>query len=140
MSHPALVRRVRALVPCVILLFAAVAAACSSDNTTGSNSASLAGTYTLKSFTEAGQDLSQAATGTAVLTASTYKVNINFLGNVASAIVDSGTYTATSSGTFTETSLVTGAQATGTYTLNNGLWGVNVTSQGVTIAQTWQKQ
>ena len=140
MSHPAFVRRVAALVPCIILLGAVVVVSCSSDNTTGSNSASLAGTYTLKSFTEAGQDLSQVASGTALLTASTYKVNITFLGNVAPAIVDSGTYTATTSGTFTETSLVSGAQATGTYTLNNGLWGVNVTSQGVTIAQTWQKQ
>jgi hypothetical protein len=140
MSRPASVRRLAALLPCIVLLGAAVGTACSSDNSTGSSSVSLAGTYTLKSFTEAGQDLSQAASGTAVLTATTYKVNITFLGNVAPAIVDSGTYTATGSGTFTESSLVTGAQATGTYTLNNGLWGVNVTSQGVTIAQTWQKQ
>lgn len=117
----------------------ALVTACSSS-TTATTNVSLAGNYTLKSFTEAGQDLSQAASGTAVLTATTYKVNITFLGNVAPAIVDSGTYTATPSGTFSESSQVTGTQAVGTYTVVNGLWSVNVTSQGVPIAQTWQKQ
>lgn len=133
-------RRSAALAPCLLLLAASLAAACGSDNSTNPSSTSLAGSYTLKSFTEGGTDLSQAATGTAVLTATTYKVNITFLGNVAPAIIDSGTYTATSEGTFSESSLVSGTQATGTYTLNNGLWSVNVTSEGVAIVQTWQKQ
>lgn len=117
----------------------ALVIACSSSSTATTN-VSLAGTYVLKSFIEAGQDLSQAASGTANLTATNYKVNITFLGNVAPAIVDSGTYTATQSGTFTESSQVTGTQAVGTYTVVNGLWSVNVTSQGVAIVQTWQKQ
>jgi hypothetical protein len=117
----------------------ALAIACSSSSTDTTN-VSLAGTYTLKTFTEAGQDLSQAASGTATLTATNYKVNITFLGNVAPAIIDSGTYTATQSGTFSESSQVTGTQAVGTYTVVNGLWSVNVASQGVAIVQTWQRQ
>jgi len=113
---------------------------CNSNDSASNPDVSLAGTYTLTSFVEGGQDLSQAATGTAALTATAYKVNIAFANNIAPTIVDSGTYTATSNGTFSETSLVTGAQSTGTYTIASGLWTVNVTSQGVAIAQIWQKQ
>lgn len=117
-----------------------VATNCSNSTATGPTTVSLAGSYTLKSFTEGGQDLSQAATGTALLTATTYKVNIAFVNNAAAAIADSGTYSAKTDGTFSESSLATGAQSTGTYTNVNGLWSVNVTSQGIPITQTWQKQ
>jgi hypothetical protein len=116
-------------------------AACSSTDSTGPSSVSLAGSYTLTSFSEAGNDLTQAVqTGTLVLTGTTYSVNIQFLGNVAPAVVDSGTYTATATGAFSQTSTATGQQATGTYTNSNGVLSVNVTSQGVAVAQTWQKQ
>lgn len=117
------------------------AAACSSSSdTTATNSVSLSGSYSLQSFTEAGQDLSQVASGTATLTTTNYSVNIQFAGNVAPAIVDSGTYTATASGTFTQTSKVTGQQATGTYTNANGILTVNITAEGVPVVQVWQKQ
>jgi hypothetical protein len=117
-----------------------VAACSSSSSTTATANVSLAGTYTLKSFSEAGQDLSQVASGTAALTSDTYSVNIQFAGNVAPAIVDSGSYTATAAGSFSQTSKVTGQQATGTYTNTNGVLTVNITAQGVPVVQVWQKQ
>jgi hypothetical protein len=126
-----------------VMALVGILAACGSDSTTSVTS-SLAGNYKLQDFKEAGQDVMQAVqTGTATLTATTYKVNIVFLAQAGiPAVIDSGTYTATGSGSgsFSETSLVTGAQSTGTYTVSNGLWTVNVTSQGVAIAQVWQKQ
>jgi hypothetical protein len=117
-----------------------VAACGSSDSSTSPDSVSLAGNYTLKSFNEGGTDLSQLATGTLALTATNYKINIQFAGGVAPAIVDSGTYTATKSGSFSQTSTANGQQATGTFTNTNGLLTVSVTAQGVPISQTWQKQ
>lgn len=115
------------------------AAACSSSNSTAPSTVSLAGSYSLTSFSEAGQDLSQVASGTLVLTGTAYSVNIAFAGNIAPAIVDSGTYTATASGSFSQTSTVNGQQATGTYTNTNGVLMVDVTSQGVAVVQSWQK-
>ena len=114
-------------------------AACSSSKTTAPGAVSLAGNYSLTSFSEAGTDLSQVASGTLVLTGATYAVNIAFAGNVAPAVVDSGTYTATAAGAFSQTSTVNGQQATGTYTNANSVLTVDVTSQGVPVAQTWQK-
>jgi hypothetical protein len=115
-----------------------------SNNTVTSVNTSLAGHYTLQDFKQAGQDVMQAVqSGTATLTATTYKVSIAFFPQTnIPAILDSGTYTATGSGSgsFSETSLVTGAQSTGTYTVSNGLWTVNVTSQGVAITQVWRQQ
>jgi hypothetical protein len=115
-------------------------AACSSSSSTGPNTVSLAGNYALTSFSENGQDLSQVATGTLAMTATHYNVNITFLNNLAPAIVDSGTYTATQSGTFSQTSTPTGVQTTGTYTLSNNLLTVNLSTQGITVVQAWQKQ
>lgn len=114
-------------------------AACSSSST-GTDNVSLAGNYTLQSFTENGQDLSQAATGTLAMTGTRYDVNITFLGNIAPAIADSGTYTATKSGTFSQSSISSGVQTTGTYTLSNNVLTVNLSAQGITVVQAWQKQ
>lgn len=126
-----------------VMAVVGILAACGGSDST-SVSASLAGNYKLQDFKEAGQDIMLGVqTGTATLTTTTYKVNIVFIPQAGiPAIVDSGTYTATGSGSgsFSETSLVTGAQSTGTYTVSNGLWTVNVTSQGVAITQVWQKQ
>lgn len=116
------------------------AAGCSSSKSTAPGAVSLAGNYTLTSFVEAGDTLTQVASGTLALTATNYSVNIAFAGGVAPAVIDSGTYTATASGSFSQTSTVTGQQATGTYTNTNGLLAVNVTSQGIAVSQMWQKQ
>ncbi len=129
-------RRLAALTAALLLVGVA---ACSSS-TTATNTVSLAGNYTLQSFSEAGQDLSQAASGTLALTDTKYVVNITFIQNVAPAIVDSGTYTATKSGSFSQTSTANGAQTTGTYTLVSGLLTVNLSAQGIAVTQAWQKQ
>lgn len=119
----------------------AIVAACGSDKSTGpGDTVSLAGQYTLTSFKEGNNDLSQATSGTLALTATNYTVNITFQGDAAPPIADQGTYTATSNGSFSQTSSSSGAQSTGTYTLVNGLLTLNVTEQGMAISQTWQKQ
>ncbi|MGH7670871.1 MAG: hypothetical protein ACRENQ_15400 [Gemmatimonadaceae bacterium] len=111
-------------------------AACGSSNTTGTDTVSLAGNYTLQSFSEGGQAVPQT-TGTLTMTGTNYLVNIAG----AVTLVDSGTYTATSAGAFTQTSTVLGGlQSVGTYTLANDTLTVNVSAQGVTVAQTWLKQ
>ncbi len=133
-----------ARVVAVIAVVGVLAACGSSSDSSTSVTASLAGNYVLQTFTEGGQDVSAAVqSGTATLGNSTYKVNIVFIAQAGiPAVVDSGTYTATglTGGSFSENSLVTGAQSTGTYTVSNGLWTVNVTSQGVAISQVWKKQ
>ncbi len=116
-----------------------LATACSSSSSTAPSTVSLAGSYSLTSFSEGGVDLSQAASGTLVLTGTNYSVNIAIAGPQPAAIVDSGTYTATTSGSFSQTSSVNGTQATGTYTNTSGVLTVDVTSQGVAVIQSWQK-
>jgi hypothetical protein len=131
---------VRSLAAVAAAVALAWAAACSSSSSpTAPTSVSLAGSYTLKSFSEAGQDLSSVASGTATLTDSTYAVNIQFQAGVATAIVDSGTYTATSAGAFSQTSKVNGEQATGSYTDASGVLTVSTTAQGIPVVQVWQK-
>jgi len=130
----------------IVAAMIGVVGACSSNNNSPAGpNVSLAGNYTLQDFKEAGQDIMQAeSTGTAVLTATTYKVSITFhAASQTPAIIDSGTYAATGSsalGSINETSLVTGTQSTGTYTLASNVFTVNVSSQGVAIVQVWQKQ
>jgi hypothetical protein len=112
--------------------------ACSSS--TGPANVSLAGTYELSSFSEAGNAVPFDA-GTLALTDANYTVHITFSQGVPlPAIADSGTYVATDSGSFSQTSTVNGSQATGTYTLANNLLTVILTAQGVPVTQTWHKQ
>jgi hypothetical protein len=122
----------------VVIAGMATAAACSS--TTGPVNVSLAGTYTLHQFVLGGTDLSQASSGTLGLTDTAYAVHITVIGGQIPEIVDSGTYVATDSGSFSETSRLNGVQITGTYTLVNNLLTVSATQQGVPVTQAWQKQ
>ena len=135
-----MLRSVRGLTALAAVAGLAGVAACGSSSPTGPTNVSLAGNYTLTSFTEAGNDLTSVATGTLVLTDSTYNVHLAFQGNVVPPVADSGTYTATSTGSFSETSSVDGSQVTGTYTDANNMLTVNLTTVVGAITQTWQKQ
>lgn len=110
-------------------------AACSS--TTGPVNVSLKGTYALTQFIMGGNDLSSISSGTLALTDTAYAVHITF---GQTEIIDSGTYTATDSGTFSETSRLNGVQLSGTYTNVNNLLTVTATQAGIPVTQAWQKQ
>jgi len=113
-------------------------AACASS--TGPSNVSLAGNYALSSFSEAGSAV-PFDSGSLALTDTKYAVHITFSQGVPlPAIADSGTYIATDSGSFSQTSSVDGSQATGTYTTATNALTVVLTAQGVPITQTWQKQ
>jgi hypothetical protein len=113
--------------------------ACSSSSS-GPQNVSLEGNYTLTSFTQGSNDLSQIASGTLALTSSKYVVHMSFAGGVPPDIADSGSYTATDAGDFSETSSVDGSQVAGTYTLANNVLSVALTTQIGPITQVWQKQ
>jgi hypothetical protein len=123
----------------VAVTIAAAGVACG-GSTTDTNHVSLAGNYTLTGFSYNGTDYSQAATGTATLTSTNYSVNIQFAQNAFPAIVDDGTYTATTSGTLTLNSAEGNGQATGTYTYANGVLTETVNQQGATVQTVWQAQ
>ena len=110
-------------------------AACGSS--TGPSNVSLSGNYTLTQFILGGSALSQISSGTLALTDTAYAIDLTF-GD--SSIIDSGSYVATDSGTFSETSRLKGVQLTGTYTNVNNLLTVTATEQGIPVTQAWQKQ
>jgi hypothetical protein len=111
-------------------------AACGSS-TTGPTNVSLKGNYTLTEFILGGSNLSQVSSGTLALTDTAYAIDLMF-GD--SSIIDSGSYVATDSGTFSETSRLNGVQLTGTYTNVNNLLTVTATEGGIPVTQAWQKQ
>ncbi len=110
-------------------------AACSS--TTGPVNVSLKGNYTLNQFIMGGNDLTPISSGTLALTDTAYAVHITF---GQTEIIDSGSYVATDSGTFSETSRLNGVQLSGTYTNVNNLLTVTATQGGIPVTQAWQKQ
>ena len=114
-------------------------AACGSSTPPGPLNVSLKGNYTLTTFTLAGQ-AQPFTSGALALTDSEYAVDIVFPQGTLPEIVDSGTYTATDSGGFSETSRLNGLQISGTYTMVNNLLTVSATEQGVPVTQGWQKQ
>jgi hypothetical protein len=128
----------RGLATVAVLVGIAAVAACKSS--TEPQNISLAGAYVLHQFVLGGTDLSQASSGTLALTDTAYAVHIAITGGVPPEIVDSGSYVATDSGSFSETSRLTGMQISGTYTLVNNLLTVSATQQGVPVTQAWQKQ
>jgi hypothetical protein len=120
-------------------LAAAVLLACSDDDETGP-STDLSGTYTLQSFQQAENPALTPtsippATGTLVLTATTYNVAINIGGQPA--VVDQGTYT-TNGNQFSQSGTL--GQATGTYTQNGNTFSTDLTASGIRIRSTWLKQ
>lgn len=113
--------------------------ACGSS--TAPQSVSLAGNYRLTTFSYAGQDITpDLDSGTLALTASRYVVHIAILGNPIDPINDSGTYVATDSGSFGETSDVDGSQVTGTYARSSNALTVDLTTIIGKIHQVWQQQ
>jgi len=132
-------RSVRGLTALAAVAGLAGIAACGSSSPTGPTNVSLAGSYTLTAFSQSGVSV-PGTSGTLTLTDSNYAVDITFPITTIPEVVDSGTYTATDSGAFSETSRLNGVQTTGTYSFANNVLTVNVTAQGVPISQTWQKQ
>lgn len=110
-------------------------AACGGDDGTDP-STDLSGTYTLVSFQQGDNPVltPPTATGTLVLTATTYNVTINAAGQ---QLVDQGTYT-TSGNTFSQSGTL--GQATGTFTKTGNTFSTDLITAGGRIRSTWQKQ
>ena len=115
-------------------------AACGSSPTSPKK-VSLAGNYMLSSFIEAGSAV-PFSSGTLALTDTAYAVDIVFPPGTLPEEVDSGTYVATDSGMFSETSRINPQlpQLSGTYTNVNNLLTVTATLGNVPFTQAWQKK
>src|SRR5689334_3494851 len=101
----------------LIVAVLAMCAGCGSDNSPTQPGASLAGTYSLTSFSYVVQGQKQAvpgATGSFTLTANSYTLDLTIPGQ--GSLHDSGTYSVSGS-TWNQSSTTTG-QATGTYALS----------------------
>jgi hypothetical protein len=123
----------------VVLVSAIAVAACSSSNDTTSPDVDLSGSYTLSKFQQppAPELQPPIVTGTLVMTATRYKVVLNL--PQTAQVVDSGTYTATST-TLTQSSDGFFGQSTGTYTKSGSTLVTDLTSAGQRILSTWTKQ
>jgi hypothetical protein len=115
-------------------------AACGSSPT-GPKNVSLAGNYTLSTFMEGATSV-PFDSGTLALTDTKYTVHIYSQFVPPPANADSGTYVATDSETFSETSNNPQVpQLSGTYTLDvNNLLTVTATVANIPVTQAWQKQ
>jgi hypothetical protein len=126
----------------VTLLPLVLLAACSGDDSGGpSSDVDFSGNYSLVSFQQGTNPVlgPPVATGSLTMTKTRYKVTINITLPVATTILDSGTYTATST-TITQNSDVQPVQSTGTWTRNGNLFSIDVTALGNRVVSTWQKQ
>lgn len=121
-------------------LLAALAAsallACSDDDGNTGPNTDLSGSYTLQSFQQGDNPVltPPTATGTLVLTATTYTVSISAAGQ---QLVDQGTYT-TNGNNFSQTGTL--GQATGTFTQSGNTFSTDLTTAAGRIRSTWQKQ
>ena len=119
-----------------------IAALGCSDNSGPSNPPPSAGTYAMTSFQNPPNPAltPPIATGTLVLTASTYDVTINVQGQ--DPVHDQGTYSISGNGWSQESTTNPGVQSTGTFTYNQttGALTVDVTAVGVRTIAAWQKQ
>jgi hypothetical protein len=119
-----------------------VLAGCGSDNTGPANPPPPAGTYSMTSFQNPPNPAVTPpnATGTLVLTATTYNVTIDVQGQ--GEVQDEGTYTM-SGNNWTQISTTNpGVQSTGTfsYTTATGVLKTDVTASGFRTITIWQKQ
>ncbi|HKT61251.1 MAG TPA: hypothetical protein VJQ46_14455 [Gemmatimonadales bacterium] len=117
-------------------------AGCGSDNTGPSNPPPPAGTYSLTSAQNPPNPVLTPpnATGTLVLTGTTYNVTIDVQGQ--GEVQDEGTYSI-SGNNWTQISTTNpGVQSTGTFTYvtATGVLTVDVTASGVRTITVWQKQ
>jgi hypothetical protein len=125
-----------------LTFYALLLAGCKGNSTGPAAGADLSGSYALQSLTESGSTLTPpVATGTLVLTATNYTVNLTVAipGQPTDQELDAGTYTVSGS-QWTQTSTTNGIQSVGTYTFKNGLLSVNVTTQGQATSSVWMKQ
>ena len=125
--------------PLIAALAAIVLVACSDDDETGP-STNLSGTYALQSFQQAENPALTPttippATGTLVLTATTYNVSITVGG--LPLITDQGTYT-TNGNSFSQSGTL--GQATGTFTQSGNTFSTDLTANGIRIRSTWLRQ
>mgnify|MGYP001792361891 CR=1 FL=1 len=129
---------------CAVGTFAAGAAvalvvACSDKATAPCQSPNLSGTYSLDSIQVTGQGTftPPGATGTLQLTTTTYVADLDL--PVIGAQHDNGTYSACSSGTFSQTSAISAVTSSGSFTSNALKLTIDVTTQGQRFVNFWTK-
>jgi hypothetical protein len=113
-------------------------AACSGDDNSGPGTTDLSGTYTMLSLQQG--DVTMAppfASGSLVMTATTYNITVTVQGQVA--IADNGTYTI-SGNQITQTSNVQPIQSVGTWSRSGNVYSIDVTAAGQRVISSWQKQ
>ncbi len=128
-----------------VLAVALIGMACSDDDSPNEPPGTdLSGTYELVSLTQGGNTIGPPlATGTLVLTQTTYSIDLNVpnpddpFGPPVNT-VDSGTYS-TSGSNWTQESSETGLQGVGTFTLQGGTLTVNVTTAGLEVLTIWSE-
>ena len=129
--------RIRGSIPLLLTALTLYAAACG-DSSPTQPSTSLAGTYSLVSFTFVVQGQQQpvpGATGSFTLTATNYTLALTVPGQ--GTLNDTGTYSLSGS-QWSQSSATTG-QATGTYSLSGTVLTVDATSQGTETISVWQR-
>ena len=131
--------------PALLLLASAVAAAalgCGDSNGPSTPTPPPAGTYAMTSFQNPPNPTLNPpiATGTLVLTATTYSVTIDVQGQ--DQVQDEGTYTISGSNWSQTSTTNPGVQSTGSFTYSQatGVLTVDVTAVGVRTITAWQKQ
>lgn len=137
-------RSLRAPLLVALVALAGSVAACGDDDddngTNPPNEVDLSGTYTLVSVTQGGITLTpaQGATGTLVLTDTTYSIDLTIPGPTGpNNTVDSGTYAIDGNTWTQESDNAGGFQGVGTYTLSGGTLTVDVTTAGVQVVTVW---
>jgi hypothetical protein len=123
------------------LLFAG-AVACSDDDSAGP-SPSLAGSYSLISFqqNDAPAIAPPVATGTLVLTATTYELTVvlTIPGVPIQTINDHGSYQLNGN-QITQTSAAAPIETSGTWTLEDGVLNTDLSGSGTRIRTAWERQ